>query len=265
MKVPNIFFLALCISFFSGAEKITQASQAFIKASKVSSWNHIGEKHGVYAGLSQASHKYQLNKRLSSLSSKTLYELILVKKLLDWEQQHSNGIEVSLDGLDLNVEQFNQLHFKIKLSALDSIITSSLETLNKKNTWMKSTENYKELLSEQAHFTLIFYGKNHDNTKLKTLYGAYPFKLPMNSKEQWHGINIKSEDFNFYWQQNYHEEPVSIKDIRTQKLKGFILVAESANKKVVRNYISTSFPKEYTEVFNEFDISLTNLRITSSP
>lgn len=269
MKVLSLILLTLCISFFSGAERVTQANQTFIKASKVSSWNHIGEKHGVYAGLSQASHKYQLNKRLASSSSKTLYELTLVKKLFNWEQQHSNGFEVSLDNFNLHVEQLDLLHFKIKLSPEQSLITSNFETLSEQNNWLNNTqnhaENYKELLSEQAHFTLIFYGENHANPKQKTLYAAYPIKLSIDLKQPWHTINITANDLNYYWQKNYQEEVVFVTEVAKQKWQGFILVAESGNSKVVRNYIPASFPKEYTEVFNEFDITLTDLQITLTP
>lgn len=180
--------------------------------SNISSWNHIGEKHGVYAGLSQTSHNYQLNKRLSSSPSKTLYQLTLVKKLLNWEQQHSNGFEVSLANLHLHVEQLTQLHFKIKLSPEKSIITSNFETLSEKNNWLidsqnhiknstnNDAKNYTELLSEQAHFTLVFYGENHGSSKQKTLYASYPFKLHFNSTQQWHTINITTNDINYYWQ-----------------------------------------------------------------
>ncbi|NQZ27925.1 MAG: hypothetical protein HRT55_16590 [Colwellia sp.] len=267
MKLPSLVLLALCISFFSKAERITAADKTFVEASKISSWNHIREKLGVYAELNQAAHKYQLYKRLASSPGKALYELTLVKKLINWEQQHSNGFEVSLDNLNLNlsVEQLNQLHFKIKLSPEKSIITSSLETLSKQNTWLKNTYNYKVILLVQANFTLMFYGENHGNSKQKTLYAAYPFKLDIDSKQHWHAINIKPEDLNYYWQQNYQEEPALVTQVATQKWQGFILVAESGNSKVVRNYIPTSFPKEYTEIFNELDITLTNLYITSSP
>ncbi|MCJ8292964.1 MAG: hypothetical protein MJK15_01025 [Colwellia sp.] len=265
MKLPSLVLLALCISFFSKAERITAADKTFIEASKISSWNHIREKHGVYAELNQAAHKYQLHKRSASSPSKALYELTLVKKLLNWEQQHSNGFEVSLQTLNLQIEQLNQLHFKIKLSPEKSIITANFEALSKQNPWLKNTNNYKGILSELANFTLIFYGENHGNSKQKTIYGAYPFSVKPESKQPWHAINIKAEDLNYYWQQNYQEEPALFTEVATQKWQGFILIAESGNSKVIRNYIPTSFPKEYTEVFNELDITLTDLQITSSP
>ena len=85
MKLPSLVLLALCISFFSKAERITAADKTFVEASKISSWNHIREKLGVYAELNQAAHKYQLYKRLASSPGKALYELTLVKKLINWE------------------------------------------------------------------------------------------------------------------------------------------------------------------------------------
>ncbi len=269
MKVTYLILLAICLSFSSEAEIVVEANQTLIEASKVSSWNHIGEKHGVYAGLSQNAAKYQLNKTPFSSSGKTLYQLTLVKKLLNWHQQHSNGLEVSLDELNLQVKQLTQLHFKIKLSPEQSIITADLEALSENNHWLATprehAENYTKLLSEQAHFTLILYGENHGNAKKKTLYAAYPFKLAINSKLQWHTINITTNDLNYYWQQNYQEETTSATEVAKQKWQGFILVAESGNSKVVRNYIPDDFPKDYTEVFNEFDISLSDIQTSSIP
>ncbi len=265
MKLSNLFFLTLCISLHSEAESIIPGDQTFIEASQVSSWNHIGEKEGVYVGLNQTPEKYQLNKAVSSSSNTTLYHLTLVKKLLNWEQQHSNGFEVSLQKLNLQVEQLNQLHFKIKLSPETSIITDNFETLSDKNPWLHHSEEYKELLSKKAKFTLIFYGEHHDKAQRKTLYGAYPFKLAFDSKQQWLNINITPADLNYYWQQDYQEEPTSFANITTEKLIGFILIAESGNTKVVRNYRPQTFPKKYVEVFNEFSITLKDLTITSSP
>ena len=262
MKVSNLLLLTLWISLFSQAEMVIETNKVFIEPNKVSSWNHIGGKYDVYAGLSQAVHKYQLNKQLTSSPSTTIYELTLVKKLLDWDQQHSNGFEVSLHNLDLHVEQLNQLHFKIKLSPLGSVINSTLKALSEKNTWMENPQNYTELLSEQAHFTLIFYGKNNNDAKQRTLHGAYSFTLKSDSKQRWKSVNISPENINYYWQKNYQQEPASITDIKAQTWQGFILVAESGNTKVVRNYIPASFPKKYTEVFNELDIALTDLQIT---
>jgi len=265
MKIPCLFFVTLSISLFSAAETVTETNKSIIKPSNVSSWNHISQKQDVYAGLNQASHRYQLKKKSGPSATQTQFELILVKKLLDWHEQHSNGIEVSLKNLELSVQQLKQLHFKIKLSSADSIITAKFESLKRQNPWLEKSDKFNELLSEQAHFTLIFYGENHDNPKQKTLYGAYPFKLNFGSKQQWQTIDISPENINYYWQQNYQEQPVASESINTQMLKGFILVAESGNNKVVRNYMPNSFPKKHTEVFNEFDIALTDLHITLSP
>jgi len=269
MKVTYLILLAICLSFFSEAKSVSQAKQTFIEASKVSSWNHIKDKQSVYSGLSQAPHKYQLNTQFPSSSGKTLYKLTLVKKLLNWHQQHSNGLEVSLAHLNLHVEQLQQLHIKIKLSPENNIITADFKALTKHNSWLTcpkdNAEKFAALLSEQAHFTLILYGKNHGNAKQKTLYAAYPFKLAIDSKQQWHTINITKNDLNFYWQQNYQEETTSATEVAKQKWQGFILVAESGNSKVVRNYIPDDFPKDYTEVFNEFDVSLSDIQITSTP
>lgn len=266
MKIAHLILLVLCLSFFCKSESIIIAAETnVIEANKVSSWNHIGSKQGVYAGLSQAAQKYQLNKKFTSSPSKTLYELTLVKKLLNWEQQHSNGIEVSLANLNLQVEQLNQLHFTIKLSPENSIFTANIETLSDKNAWLHHSQDYKELLSKQANFNVIFYGEHHDNSQRKTLYGAYPFKLAFDANQQWLDIKITPSDLNYYWQKNYQEEATSIANIAKQRLKGFILVAESGNTKVVRNYIPKSFPTKHIEVFNEFAITLTGLQITSSP
>jgi len=265
MKLSSLVLLISCISICSYAETITKSNLTFIKANNVSGWNHIGEKHGVYAGLSQAAHKYQLHKDLTFSSRKTLYQLTLVKKLLNWEQQHSNGIEVSLANLNLHIEQLTKLHFKLKLSPEQSIITSDFETLIEKNNWLNDAKSFTKLLSEKANFTLIFYGENHETPEKITLYAAYPFKLPLNSNQLWHDINISTNDLNFYWQQNYQEETSSATEVAKQKWQGFILVAESGNSKVVRNYIPNDFPKDYTEVFNEFDISLSDIQISSTP
>ncbi len=277
MKLSSLFFLTLCLPFFSSAERVTKTKLTFIESSKISSWNHIGEKHGDYAALSHPSHKYQLSKKLASSSSKPFYEITLVKKLVNWDQQHSNGFEVSLAHLNLQIQQLSQLHFKLKLSPEQSIINADFEALSENNKWLSNSQQninipnetnankFTNLLSEQAHFTLILYGENHQNSKQKTLYAAYPFKVNINSKESWHAINITNNDLNYYWQQNYQEQQTSAIAVAKQKWLGFILVAESGNGKVVRNYIRDDFPKEYTEVFNELDISLIELQISSSP
>ncbi len=76
--------------------------------------------------------------------------MTLVKKLLDWEQPHSNGLKVSLANLNLDVEQLNQLHFKIKLSPEKSIIRSNLDDLSKQHTWLKKLATIKNYcLSKQ--------------------------------------------------------------------------------------------------------------------
>jgi len=265
MKKTILLLLALWLSFFSHAEEVIKNKQVLISPNNVASWNHIGEKHGAYAGLSQAAHRYQLKTQTSPASQQPLFQVTLVKKLFNWEQQHSNGIEVSLDNLNLSVDQLNQLHFKIKVSPSDSIANASFDALSEQNPWLQGNKKFTKLLSEQANFTLIFYGENHHDAKQNTLYGAYPLKVKLDSSQHWLDINITAADLNYYWQQNYKEKPASIAAIATQKLKGFILVAESGNTKVVRNYIPDSFPNKFTEVFNEFSIVITGFEVTSKP
>jgi len=266
MKVAHLILLASCLTLScESASVITKAETSFIETSKVTSWNHIEEKQGVYATLNQAAQKYQLNKQVTSSTNNPFYQITLVKKLLNWEQQHSNGVEVSLQTLNLQVKQLNQLHFKIKLSPENSIITTNVAALSEKNPWLPPSQDYTALLSKHANFTLVFYGEHHDNSQSKTLYGAYPFKLAFDSKQQWLDINITPADLNYYWQQDYQEEPTSLAKVGTEKLLGFILVAESANTKVVRNYTPKTFPKQHIEVFNEFSITLKDLKVSSSP
>jgi len=83
MKLSSLFFLTLCISFFSEANSVPLGNQTFIEASQVRSWNHIGEKEGVYVGLNQLHFKIKLspesiiNSDIETFSEKNTLTLVI--------------------------------------------------------------------------------------------------------------------------------------------------------------------------------------------
>lgn len=123
-----------------------------------------------------------------------------------------------------------------------------------------------KLISANLHLKLMFYGEHHSDYKTPTIYGEANIVLapslllpsplqeaklpktkllknkPPTENKTWLELVIKPKELNTYWQQNWQETEVELKDIAEQKIKGFILVAETPSGKTLESLL-TDLPK----------------------
>jgi len=234
-----------------------------IEPAQLSSWNHISTKDENYKHLSRPYDNYQIK---TSMNDSSLHvKAVLVKKLINWHQQHSTGIEISFKKQNINFQQLTSFDFNININSEESILHSDKSTLIESNPWLRENKvAIAELISTKANFSLIFYGINHDNVDKSTLYAQYDFSLPIaqSKNKQWQQVTVTPDKLQYYWQKNYQEQNTSLAQLNEIALHGAILVAETENGKVARHYCSDDFPKAYTEVFNELTVELGGIQLT---
>jgi hypothetical protein len=263
--VLSPFLIIFCAHAGKVINKPTlNTSSLVVHLNEVNGWNHLSNDTTVEKIINNSPTKYKIittqvvdiNKSSINIST------ILVRKLANWHQQHSNGIKINLEERDLSFGQFNGVNFTIRINHIDSVIPSieqaegyymkEIEKGNIKLQWLK------ELLREPPKITLTLYGAKHDNENISTPMARFSYKIePTNDKKN---VNISSSSFSYYWQQNYQELVVSQNILANYKVSGMLFTLDTSTNKTLRSLMSSeqqiNFPKTVDELLLELKVTI---------
>lgn len=299
--MPNAFCLlpfCLVASTLLSLDTIAAASRKnIISCQEISTWNHIHNKTSRYLNLSSELGKYRFFKDNKACNKTNNISGVLVKNIIDWEQQHSNGVEINLSSYGLTFSSLHTFSFGLKLdNYVNRIADNKAQTLKRNKllslmthvnvkhsgniflTSLKKTTIANALTDEFIHLNIIFYGANHHDVHKKTIYASYPIQQPSalslsshfsavsnnQFQEPWKPIHISISELAFYVAKDYNEEPVEYDDVKDQSVLGVLLMAESANHKVLRNYAPSVKFNEGDMLFNEVSFSLQNITLETN-
>lgn len=254
------------------AKPLTNAAiSKMIPCREITTWNHIKDKSSRYQNLTLDLKAYRFLQDKDHCEKTNNISGILVKNLIDWQEQHSNGIEVNLSPYQLTFSSLQNLSFDIALDYAKTRLISEQQLLRLismlnlsdnatvLNALIESESMLKMLVDNFAHINIVFYGENHQDASQRTLYASYPIKFSSNIRNQWKPIAISAAELSFYFEKNYQETAAEYELIKEQPIVGMLIMAESANHKVLRNYAPLLKLRNADMLFNEVAFKITNL------
>lgn len=240
---------------------------------KMSFWNHIKDD-GKWGGLQQVASAYNIpNAEVIAKCENTVCPLrmTLVKKIVDWHQQHSTGIEITqLSDEGLRFGDIDSFSIELTIHKEHTYIPS-LEQLKKTyQAYLKAGE-YENLVDfdhGKVNIMFVFYEKNNSNevdAKVMASIEIDADNHQISSENVRLKIKIPVSLMRFYNEHHYQKSPQTQTEIATKLIQGLSITAETASGSVLRGKMkqwSDSIPETYKEVdisFHELLIHTKNL------
>ena len=261
-----------------------------VRCSAVNTWHHMNTSPSEYIDLKQPLTVYQLQRykgdcaTASESDNQASLSGVLVKKLVNWHQQHSNGFDINLSQHKLTFAMLEKITFQLFVEKEKTFLVKKEELIqhpwlegyapkpnNSTHQLLNKTAISNQLIDDLAHVKFVFYSTDHHNTALKTLYASY--NLAVKTEQLAEQLNNQPQDveltlaqFNYYFEQNYQPENTEYTAVKNLPIDGVLIMAESVNNKVLRNYfaadISDNLSNDFTELFNEIAIKISALSLT---
>lgn len=242
---------------------------------KMSFWNHIKDD-GKWGGLQQAASTYSIPKtEVIAKCENTVCPLrmTLVKKIVDWHQQHSTGIEITqLSDEGLRFGDIDSFSIELTIHKEHTYIPS-LEQLKKTyQAYLKAGElaNLADFDHGKVNIMFVFYEKNNTNEVDAKVMASIEIDIEFDadnhqiSRENGRlKIKIPVSLMRFYNEYHYQKSPQTQTEIATKLILGLTITAETASGSVLRGKMkqwSDSIPETYKEVDVSFHELLINTK-----
>lgn len=222
-----------------------------------SGWNHATNGSSTeWTNLKLAGSNYNFNSNAkvnSSCNSVDTLDMLLVKKIADWDHQHSNGFERSILAYGYKFGDIENLVFDVKINSAKTSIPSVASI---KTTYASYVNAATVDALEDGKVNIgITLG---DSTNLN---GAIIFQLDQTAlSDQWVRVTIPMNKLSFYQEINYNRTPKTLADLSNVVIKRLLVVGETKSGAVLRGNInpwSTSVP----ETFKEMDLSFKKIEL----
>ena len=218
-----------------------------------SGWNHSTNENAGRAEwklLSQAGTAYNFNTTAqvnNSCSGVDTLNMVLVKKIANWDFQHMNGFERNI------------LSYGYKFGDIENLIVDI--KLNSANTSIPSIESLKTTYASYVGPTVIEAldeGKVNVDITLHdggTLFGKIIFQLDQASvSDKWVRVTIPMSTLYFYQEVDYKRTTKTANDFENVVVQRALIVGETKKGAVLRGDI-TSWSSSVPETFKEMDLS----------
>lgn len=242
---------AIFADYDSGVQNQSLSSLNF------SGWNHATNGSTTeWANLKLADSNYNFSanaKVNSSCNSVDTLDMLLVKKIADWDRQHSNGFERSILAYGYKFGDIENLVFDVKINSTKTSIPSVASIKTTYASYVNATT--VDALDDGKVNIGITLG---DSTNLN---GAIIVQLDQTAlSDQWVRVTIPMDKLSFYQEINYNRTPKTLADLSNVVIKRLLVVGETKSGAVLRGNInpwSTSIP----ETFKEMDLSFKKIEL----
>lgn len=217
----------------------------------ISGWNHTTNGSTTeWTNLKLAGSNYNFNssaKVNSSCNGVDTIDMVLVKKIADWDHQHSNGFERNILAYGYKFGDIENLVFDVKINSAKTSIPS-VDSIKTTYSSYVNAATVDTLEDGKVNIGITL----GDSTNLN---GAIIFQLDQAAlSDQWVRVTIPMSKLSFYQEVNYVRTAKTPADLSNVVIKRMLIVGETKSGAVLRGNInpwSSSVP----ETFKEADLS----------
>lgn len=255
-------------------DKTVKGTIHYLTLSELSGWDHLtlnqmNEDDKVFS-FKNKYQDYAIHKNISVNENQTNTQIhtVLLRKIADWDKQHTNGLSLNFEKYQLTFSQLLSLSFTLAIDEGKSFIPS----VNSANQHFsiplhKNTINVNwlnELLAEPPMLKITLVGSDHQDQKIKTPIAQFSYPILQFNNSQL--INIRPLELSYYWQKNYLKAKTDLAQIGDETITGALITLDTANNKTLRSYLSgndrDNFPSYIKEMYIELATSITDPAIT---
>ncbi len=222
-----------------------------------SGWNHTTNGNVTEWGslkLSGDNYNFYDNaKANSSCNNVSTLDIVLLKKIADWNHQHANGFECNILEKGYKFSDVENLVFDLKINSTKTKIPS-VESI--KNTYVNYVNGSVVDVLEDGKVNIgITLG---DSTNLN---GSIIFQLDQDVlSDKWVRVTIPMNKLSFYQEISYKKTSKTFEDLSTILINRILIMGETKSGAVLRNNID-AWSTDIPEAFKEMDLSFKKIEL----
>ncbi len=229
-------------------------------------WSHITSTSGEFAGLQQPREAYTIGSANRApdptCGDQPTYQVVLVKKLADWDRQHANGLEPRLPNGELTFGEVDSLILDLKVDS-DRTYLPTPAALAVAFGEQLTQAQLAEWESGQVNLGLTLLEPGFNNQAVASYnLGTIVAIDPAQYADQWIRVTISAEALDAYLEENYARTDVDSAEIANHDVIGLRINPETQNGSVLRSYVQDAFDPATPEQFKEMGLSLRTVAIT---
>lgn len=234
------------------ADYDTGAQNQTFASTNTSGWNHTTNGSTTeWVNLKHPGSTYNFGTTAAvneSCNNVDTMNVVLVKKIADWDRQHANGFERNILAHGYKFGDIQNLVIDLKVNSAKTSVPS-VEAL--KTTYAPYVNAATvEALDEgkvNIDFTL------HDGANL---YGKTIIQLDQTSlSDKWVRVTVPLNKFTLYEEINYNRTNKTVEDVSNTVISRILVVGETKKGAVLRGNIA-NWSANVPETFKEMDISI---------
>jgi hypothetical protein len=239
---------------------IEETSTIILNSNDVSGWNHLDTSSVLLNDIKHPSNSYQLEtlENINDANQQLNVSVVLLRKIANWEQQHTNGIKINLAERGMSFGDFKSFSVGIVYDQLNSIIPRAVQAINYYddviNKGIVKSQWLKEMLSESPVISFTLFGEAQEEQAIATPMAVFNYSASLKNMEN--TVIIKAADFNYFWQQHYQEQKVGSATLESQKIMAMLITLDTSNNRTLRSYISTQGHQEFPDTMKEMFLEL---------
>lgn len=217
----------------------------------ISGWNHTtngSTTEWTNLKLAGSNYNFSSNAKVNtSCNGVDTLDMVLVKKIADWDHQHTNGFERNILAFGYKFGDIDNLVFDVKINSTKTSIPT-VDSIKTTYSSYVSAATVDSLEDGKVNIGITL----GDSTNLN---GAIIFQLDQAAlSDQWVRVTIPMSKLSFYQEVNYVRTAKTLADFSNVVINRMLVVGETKSGAVLRGNInpwSSSVP----ETFKEMDLS----------
>ncbi len=232
----------------------------------IGGWNHASTASD---GLALPATRYRISGDYfqpdETCGGERTLDLVLVKRLVDWYDQHVNGVESTFRGEELRFGDVTDITLELRLRPEHTALPAP-DDVAAGLAGVLTPEQLAELDSGLISLGLTLFGEGASGERPFLNAGTIIELDPATWGDDWVRVRVPFEDLEVYTEENYERTPVELTDYADLLVAGLRINPESAHGNTVRHYVLDEFvPGEIPEIFKEMGVAFSLVEIGRSP
>ena len=228
-------------------------------------WSHVGNNANEFANLSRPNYETDYNPSSvqtesdSTCGNAQTYTVTWVKKLADWDHQHSNGSKV---GVYRSFGQIDSVVIEMKINSDKTSVPSKAQQQSLYGSILSASELNQLDNGKVAFAVSLVSGDGASATR-----GEVYLELDQNAlADQWIRVRIPAENMRYWTGEEWAKQDLQLSSLQGVQIQDLFFNPETRGNdpdvygNVVRNFTYPDWPMP-TEDFKELNISIKKFEI----
>lgn len=231
-----------------------------------------GWSHAVTApehfSLKQSSSAYAVDstrwQSQSDCRDEKTYQVVLVKKIGDWSQNHVNGIEPIIADKNLSFSKINAIKVTLRVNSAHTVLPS-VENIQQAFAFAAKPRDLQALDQANVTLGLTLFGEHFADQAIKTANANFLLTIAPAQFNDWLTVVIPVSKMQFFWEQNYAPDFVEPPAFSKESIAGLRITPETDSGKVARSLNPDAWQEPRAELFKEMAVEFREIQLLLRP